>query len=156
MIGKMGSTGTSTGSHLHWEMYQDGKRVDPLKAMGLSVSKGQMVTPSSAQSSAAMMSEPQFVSPPDTDKDGVSYTRPITPTNPAAAMTPETAQTSGEGITPTPSNQPGAPLSPAMNSSTSQLDDLNNTMTRIATLTQEHSDLYRKMITAINNLNDVV
>lgn len=156
MIGKMGSTGTSTGSHLHWEMYQDGKRVDPLKAMGLSVSKGQMVTPSSAQSSAAMMSEPQFVSPPDTDKDGVSYTRPITPTNPAAEITPGTAQTSGGGITPTPSNQPGAPLSPAMNSSTSQLDDLNNTMTRIATLTQEHSDLYRKMITAINNLNDVV
>ena len=29
-IGTCGSTGNSTGSHLHWEIRKDGKTVDPL------------------------------------------------------------------------------------------------------------------------------
>ena len=34
VIGFMGSTGRSTGSHLHWEIHRDGVRVDPLGYFG--------------------------------------------------------------------------------------------------------------------------
>jgi rare lipoprotein A len=35
VIGLMGSSGVSTGSHLHYEIWQDGRRVNPLTYLGL-------------------------------------------------------------------------------------------------------------------------
>ena len=30
VVGRVGTTGSSTGNHLHFEVYQNGTRVDPL------------------------------------------------------------------------------------------------------------------------------
>jgi murein DD-endopeptidase MepM/ murein hydrolase activator NlpD len=35
VVGKVGSTGRSTGPHIHYEVHVDGKRVDPRNFMGL-------------------------------------------------------------------------------------------------------------------------
>jgi murein DD-endopeptidase MepM/ murein hydrolase activator NlpD len=35
MLGRVGSTGRSTGSHLHWAIRMNGARVDPLSLIGL-------------------------------------------------------------------------------------------------------------------------
>ena len=34
MLGLMGSTGRSTGSHLHFEVHRDGRTVDPFAYLG--------------------------------------------------------------------------------------------------------------------------
>jgi pyruvate/2-oxoglutarate dehydrogenase complex dihydrolipoamide acyltransferase (E2) component len=44
IIGKVGSTGGSTGSHTHWEVSLNGKRIDPMSQLGKSFNLGQNPT----------------------------------------------------------------------------------------------------------------
>jgi len=39
MIGRIGSTGVATGPHLHYEVYEDGVRIDPARAGAVTVDK---------------------------------------------------------------------------------------------------------------------
>lgn len=34
LLGYVGSSGAATGPHLHWEVWVDGKPVDPMKCVG--------------------------------------------------------------------------------------------------------------------------
>jgi murein DD-endopeptidase MepM/ murein hydrolase activator NlpD len=44
-VGTVGSTGRSSGPHLHFEIYRDGKSLDPLTIQGLNLTAGPLVTP---------------------------------------------------------------------------------------------------------------
>jgi murein DD-endopeptidase MepM/ murein hydrolase activator NlpD len=133
-IGKMGSTGSSTGSHLHWESFRNGQNIDPFKLMGINVAKGQTLSRTQLAQAAPATRPPGGTTP--TGAQAVAATTPQAAV--AGATTP---------------NVPGAAApvagggSPTSNL-TSLMEDLNSNVKQLVTLTNQQLEISRKTLSA--------
>jgi murein DD-endopeptidase MepM/ murein hydrolase activator NlpD len=146
-IGKVGNTGDSTGAHLHWETLKGGKQYDPRQFMANALDTTQagstQPSPQSAKPPAPVTvtpKEPQFVSPPADDGDGVSYKRPITPVSGSASP-------AGPGA-------PGATAATTISSLADQLETLNSSVGQLVAYTEASLRLTEKHINATRSLSN--
>jgi len=128
----MGSTGSSTGSHLHWESFRNGQNIDPFKLMGINVAKGQTL-------SGTQLAQGATRPPGGTTPTGAQATAALAPQTPPAG-----------GTTP---NVPGAAAPTAGGGSpttslTSLMEDLNSNVRQLVTLTNQQVDIGRRTLTA--------
>ncbi len=116
VIGLVGTTGWSTGCHLHFDVILDGRYVDPAPYLGFASSNAASVpfaNPGSGTSSPSAPGTPSSPAVPDGD-----VPLPAASPAPSRPSTPSTPTTSSSSPAPSTSSRPGT-TSPRPSSSTS-------------------------------------